>query len=149
MGNFYPLAIGHKHYRMVADHVTATHSGKTNSFALASAGLTFAAVNRHFAQIALNTFCHGFAHGQCGTGGSIDLVTVVGLINLDVVIITQNFRSLLEQLERDVNASAEVSRLTQRSLSLIGQQLLLFFRRKTGGANDDFLAGRSTGRGIG
>ena len=92
MGDLHPLAVGGKGHGVVADDIAGAHGGKADGLAVPRTGLALATVYRHLRQVATQGPGHHLAHAQGRARGGVDLVAVMGLVDLDIHFISQHPR---------------------------------------------------------
>src|SRR5699024_9776318 len=83
------LTVGGEGHRMVADNIAGAHGGEADSVPLAGPGLALTTVHRHLLEVATEGAGHHFAHAESRAGGGIDLVAMMGLVDLDIHVVSQ------------------------------------------------------------
>ena len=97
----------------VITHDAATAHGTDTNF-LRVALLTDRRTIIHIVIFAIILLVDGISQHQCSAAGSIQLVVVVLLHDLNIVVHTQNSRSALAQLRQHIDAHGHISALEHR-----------------------------------
>jgi hypothetical protein len=124
-----------KEHRVFADDVAAAHGGKADAAAHAFAGVAVAREHALCGQVDAARARHGFAHGQRGAAGCVDLVLVVGLDHFHVVTLAQRAGGLFQQAQHHVHAHAHVGCKDHTHALRQAGDLSLLRRREAGGAD--------------
>src|SRR5262245_56346066 len=129
------LADAAEDHGMLADDVAGSHGKKRNFLPGPFPHDAFGAGDADFVQIAVYRFRHRPPQSKRGSAGSILLETVVGLDNLDIVVLAEQLGGLAQESDQDVHAQARVSRKNGRSATGESFDLRQLLRIESGCGN--------------
>ena len=110
MGDFDAFTLRGKPDAMLPNHIPGTDSRKSQRLARTGARLALAPVNGNLGEIAAQGGGNHLPHAQGGTGGGVDLMSVMRLDNLDIHFLTQDPGGDVEQFEAQVHADTHIGR---------------------------------------